>query len=72
MKLDKPSIAEKTREFDEANLRAARYYMTLDAEEYPALHDFARRVFARLPVQQQRQQRDRRHRKADQHGGNGN
>lgn len=72
MKLDKTSIAEKTREFDEANLRAARYYMTLDAEEYPALHDFARRVFARLPVQQQRQQRDRRDSRPNQHGGNGN
>jgi hypothetical protein len=53
------SVAEKTREFDQANLRAARYYLTLDAEEYPALHDFARRVFARLPVQQHRQQRYR-------------
>ena len=68
MKLDKPSIAEKAREFDQANLRAARYYITLDAEEYPALHDFARRVMVRLPVQQQRQQRDRRDRKADQNG----
>lgn len=72
MKPEPVSIAEKAREFDEANLRAARYYMTLDAEEYPALHDFARRVFARLPVQQHRQQRDSRDRKADQHGGNGN
>ena len=72
MKPEPVSIAEKAREFDQANLRAAQYYMTLDAEEYPALHDFARRVMARLPVQQQRQQRDRRDRKADQHGGNGN
>jgi hypothetical protein len=67
MKSETVSIAEKTREFDEANLRAARYYMTLDAEEYPALHDFARRVFARLPVQQHGQQRNGRDRRPDQH-----
>ena len=71
MKSETVSIAEKTREFDEANLRAARYYMTLDAEEYPALHDFARRVFARLPVQQHGQQRYRGHCETHQHGQDG-
>ena len=71
MKSETVSIAEKAREFDEANLRAARYYMTLDAEEYPALHDFARRVFARLPVQQHGQQRNGRDRRRDQHGSKG-
>lgn len=49
MKREGQTIAEKIREFEEANLRAAQYYLTLPAEEYPALHDFARRVFARQP-----------------------